>query len=256
MMDEFDVEAKLYDRVWGTYDYDNDVKFLTRLFQKHGCRTIVDVGCGTGNHALGLSKIGYEVTGIDISPAMLRMAKKKDRGRKIQFIKGDMKDLGSIEFDEKKKFDAAISLGQVSSHLYTDQELKVFLDGLSAMLRKGGLFVLGARNASRINDEYLNRVILNRLINEEEMQLALLAQNSRDADDPNILVWRPIYLMKENGRVDFQVREHRLRWFEFSTLRKLLKTNGFEVEAVYSGPSGEKFNEHVHDEMWFVATTR
>jgi SAM-dependent methyltransferase len=256
MMDEFDVEAKLYDRVWGTYDYDTDVEFLTRLFQKHGSRTIVDVGCGTGNHAMRLSKIGYEVTAIDISPAMLQMAKKKDRGRKIQFINGDMKDLGSIEFGKTKRFDAAISLGQVSSHLHTDQELQVFLDGLSEILRKRGLFVLSARNAARINDEYLNKVILDHLINEEETQLALLAQNSRDADDPNILVWRPIYLMKENGRVDFQIREHKLRWFEFSTLKKLLETNGFEVEAVYSGPSREKFNERVHDEMWFVATTR
>jgi hypothetical protein len=31
---------------------------------------------------------------------------------------------------------------------------------------------------------------------------------------------------------------------------------GFEIEAVYSGPSKESFDEHVHPEMWFVATCK
>lgn len=97
-------------------------------------------------------------------------------------------------------------------------------------------------------------MIMTLTMNEERMQLAILAQNSRDANDPNVIVWRPIYLMNEDGKVDLQVREHRLRWFEFSTLKKLLTTNGSEIRAVYSGPSGEKFNEQAHPEMWFVAT--
>jgi hypothetical protein len=86
------------------------------------------------------------------------------------------------------------------------------------------------------------------------MQLAVLAQNRRDTDDPNTIVWTPLYLMRTGDKVDFQVREHRLRWFDFKSLRNLVVKAGFEIEAVYSGPSKETFDEHVHPEMWFVAT--
>lgn len=67
MKDEFSLEAKFYDKTWGKYDYDEDVKFLHNLFRRHGCRSIIDIGCGTGSHATRLSKLGYEILGVDIS---------------------------------------------------------------------------------------------------------------------------------------------------------------------------------------------
>jgi hypothetical protein len=62
--------------------------------------------------------------------------------------------------------------------------------------------------------------------------------------------------VKEKGRVNLQVREHRLRWFEFPKLRKLLIDEGFRINAVYAGPSREKFHEEKHLEMWFIATAK
>jgi len=253
--DEFGFEAELYDRVWGTYDYDTDVKFLADLFQRHRCRSIIDIGCGTGNHALRLCSMGYEVTGIDISPSMLKVARSKDNCSRIRFFGGDMKMLGSA-IPKGERFDAAISLGQVTAHLYTDRDVEAFLTGLAAILKKSGLLVLSAGNAAKINDEYLNKLLLDHIVNEEKMQLATFAQNSRDSRDPNSIIWRSIYLTKQDGQLDFQVREHRLRWFRFSVLKELLTKNGFEIEAVRPGSSNERFDEQEHTEMWFVATAR
>lgn len=252
MTDEYGLEAKFYDRIWGRYDYDADVKFLGELFQKNGCRYIIDVGCGTGNHAWRLSRMGYIVTGVDVSPTMIRIARSKDRTAKTGFLEGDMKALECV-IPEGKRFDAAIALGQVSSHLCTNPEVQAFLKGIQAVLKKSGLFVFSARNATKINDEYLNKLLLDHIISEERLQLAILAQNSRDPMDPNTIIWRPIYLMKKNDRFDLQVREHRLRWFQYSELRRLLTENGFRIRAVHSGPSKEKFDELAHQEMWFVA---
>ena len=251
MKDEFSLEAKLYDKVWGKHDYDADVKFLVDVFKAHSCKSIIDVGCGTGNHAVRLSDVEYKVTGVDASPAMLKTARKKDRGRKIRFIEGDMKDIEAV-LSGLNRFDAAISLGQVFQHLYTDQQVTDFLGELLTVLRSKGLFVFNARNAVKINDERSNRLTLDHLVREKEMQLAVLAQNRRDAGDPNTIVWTPLYLTRIGGKVDFQVREHRLRWFEFKSLKSLLVKAGFEIEAVYSGPSKESFDERVHGEMWFV----
>jgi 2-polyprenyl-3-methyl-5-hydroxy-6-metoxy-1,4-benzoquinol methylase len=252
--DEYSLEAKIYDKIWGKYGYDSDIKFLDSLFKRHHCKTIIDIGCGTGNHATRLSKHGYQVTGIDISQSMLKIAKTKDKRAKIQFKQGDMKKLSTV-IPKTRRFDAAISLGQVSSHLYTDNEAQTFLNGVHSILKTNGLFVLSARNAKKINDEYLDKLRLDHMIiNEEKLQLVILAQNSRDHQDPNTMVWRPIYLIKEHGKVDLQIREHKLRWFEFSDLKKLLTENGFETKAVYSETGKEPFDENIHAEMWFIAT--
>jgi SAM-dependent methyltransferase len=255
MKDEYGLEAKFYDKIWGRYDYNADVEFLGKLFREHDCRSVIDVGCGTGNHALRLSRMGYEVTGVDLSSTMLRIARNKDKGGKIRFAQGDMKALDIIT-PKRERFDAAISLGLVSSHLYTDREVRAFLNSLLKILKKNGLFVLSARNAAKIDDEHLNKLRLDHMISEEKMQLAILAQNSRDLQDPNTIVWRPIYLVKEKGKVDLQAKEHRLRWFEFPKLRKLLIEEGFRINAVYAGPSREKFHEEKHPEMWFIATAK
>jgi len=249
MKDEFALEAELYDKVWGKHDYDKDVKFLNSLFRKHNCRSIIDVGCGTGNHSIRLSKLGYKVTGVDISLSMLRIAKKKNGKSKVRFIHGDMKKLGKLE---GQKFDAAICLGQVFSHLMTNKDLQSFLNGLRKLLRKNGLLVFSAKNAKKINDKYLNVLLLDHMISEEKLQAVIFSYNSRDLGDSNILVWRPIYVLKENEKMDLQIREHRLRWFEFRPLKEMIEKSGFDVIAVYSGPRKERFSENEHDDVWFI----
>jgi ubiquinone/menaquinone biosynthesis C-methylase UbiE len=255
MEDEFSLEAKLYDKIWGKYDYDSDVKFLNALFKEHRCRSIIDVGCGTGNHTLRLSKLGYEVMGVDISPTMLKIAKEKGKEAKAKFIQGDMKKLENI-VPKSERFDAAICLGQAFSNLITNSDIHAFLYGLHKILKENGLFVFSARNAKKINEEYLNKLRLDHMINEEKLQLLVLTYNTRDSQDPNIIVWNPIYLMKENNKVDLQIREHKLRWFEFSTLKKIMTENGFKMVTIYSGPMKEKFKEDEHTDMWFVTTAK
>ncbi|MDH5481881.1 MAG: methyltransferase domain-containing protein [Candidatus Bathyarchaeota archaeon] len=254
MNDEFSLEARFYDETWGKYDYDADMKFLNDLFQKKGCKTIIDIGCGTGNHFIRLSKLGYEVTGVDISQAMLGIARKKKKEGKIRFIQGDMRRLGIILRGEK--FDAAICLGMVFSNLEQYRHVQAFLSGLRQILRKNGLFIFNTRNAKKINEDLLNRLILERLLVKERLQLLLFFYNTRHPRNRNVIIWRPVYLMKENGKVDLQIREHKLRWHNFSILRRMLIESKFEVKATYSGNAIEEFNEEEHANMWFVTMAK
>jgi ubiquinone/menaquinone biosynthesis C-methylase UbiE len=250
MNDEYALEAKFYDKIWGKYDYGTDAEFLDRLLREHRCRRVIDVGCGTGTHAIKLSDLGYKVTAVDVSSAMLKIARSKIKGRNVRLRQGDMKNLKSLFAEER--FDAAISLGHVTYHLYTDQEVKVFFKGLHRILRKDGLLVFSARNAKKIKEEYLNTLRLAHIVNDEEIQILVLEHNQRDTKEPNTLVWTPIYLIKENDRVDLQIREHKLHWFHPQELRKLLTECGFKQISIRSGPSEEAFNEDLHADMWFV----
>ena len=56
---------------------------------------ILDVGCGTGRHAIELAKRGYSVTGVDLSDSMLQQAMEKAHGEKVSvnFLKADAREL-------------------------------------------------------------------------------------------------------------------------------------------------------------------
>lgn len=254
MADEYDFEAKFYDKIWGRYDYDTDVKFLDKLFKKYRCKNVLDIGCGTGNHAIKLASLGYKVTATDVSDKMLEIARNKIHNRKINLKQADMRDIASI-FPEGR-FDGAYMLGNVAYHLNSDEEARSFLKGVHRVLKAGGVFVFNARNAKKINESYLDNLLLDHLVNDKEVQIAVLNYNVRDAQDPNTIIWRPIFLVKENNKVDFQIREHRLHWFEFNKVEKLLLQTGFRLMSTYAGPSEETFDEILHADMWFVTLSK
>ena len=250
MTDEYDIEARFYDKIWGRYDYDVDVKFLDKLFKKYRCKNVLDIGCGTGSHAIRLESLGYKVTATDLSDKMLEIARNKIHNRKITLKQGDMREIARIF--PKGRFDGAYMLGNVAYHLNSDQETRSFFKGVHKVLKADGIFVFNARNAKKINEARLDNLLLDHLVNDNAIQIAILNYNTRDEKDPNTIIWRPIFLLKENNKVDFQVREHRLRWFQFRKIEKLLHQTGFKLVSTYSGSSEETFDEILHANMWFV----
>jgi demethylmenaquinone methyltransferase/2-methoxy-6-polyprenyl-1,4-benzoquinol methylase len=103
---------------------------------------VLDLGCGTGTLAVMLAHRGVQVTGIDISSAMLSHADQRVRREGV----GDLvsfRDLGAMELDtafEAKSFDAVVST-LVFSELSAD-EIDYALAGCRRILRPGGrLFV-------------------------------------------------------------------------------------------------------------------
>ena len=79
------MECKSFDEKYARYydlfnqgkDYNKECDFLEEIFKKFGdkIQTILDLGCGTGLHALELSKRRYTLTGLDLSEEMIKIAR-------------------------------------------------------------------------------------------------------------------------------------------------------------------------------------
>ncbi|TMA00670.1 MAG: methyltransferase domain-containing protein, partial [Methanobacteriota archaeon] len=102
--------ARYYDLIYhALVNYEGDVDFLEEVFRRYTVKpgTILDLGCGTGNHSVPLARRGYRVTGIDRSASMIAQAKKKaSRLRNPpRFARADMRT-----FRLGQRFEAALCL--------------------------------------------------------------------------------------------------------------------------------------------------
>jgi len=101
------------------------------------CKTI-DLGCGAGNYAIYLASKGFDVTGIDISPAAIKIAKEnaKKRGGKGNFLVADV--LGDLD-EVRETFDFAYDW-ELLHHIFTDKRKK-YVQNVHKILNPGGKYL-------------------------------------------------------------------------------------------------------------------
>ena len=101
------------------------------------CRAI-DLGCGTGNYAIYLAATGFDVTGVDLSPTAIEIAKENaaKKGVKCRFIVADI--LGDLH-EIKETFDFAYDW-EVLHHIFPE-ERKRYVDNVTRLLNSGGKYM-------------------------------------------------------------------------------------------------------------------
>jgi cyclopropane fatty-acyl-phospholipid synthase-like methyltransferase len=100
--------------------------------------SVLDIGCGTGEHALFFASEGYEVWGIDSAPLAIRKAQEKAAARRLRvhFLVLDALDLARLN----RKFDTVTDSGLF--HTLSDEDRPVFVDTLAAVLSRGGKYFM------------------------------------------------------------------------------------------------------------------
>ncbi len=136
--------AKTYDTESFTRGTTGEVDFLEMEIGGDRTKRILDVGCGTGRHAIELATRGFHVTGIDLSEAQLERARSKaaETGVNVQFLKRDARN---FTFDDP--FELIIMLCEGAFPLMeTDEENVQILENVTASLKPGGKLILTTLN--------------------------------------------------------------------------------------------------------------
>lgn len=101
---------------------------------------VLDVGCGSGYGSLKLQQAGYDVTGVDISEEMIRLAKQKRSNENIRFQQADINDLPFAD----ATFDAMLSINVIE----WTKVPEVALNEMTRVLKSGGLLCVGVLGAT------------------------------------------------------------------------------------------------------------
>ncbi len=128
--------AQAYDEHWSPYPT-RAAEQLLRLHQvldPGAERRVLDIGCGTGIVAAQFQQAGYEVTGLDVSEAMLRRARNR-LGDNAVLVHGDATD-----FTVAEPFPLAISTYDIPNHLGTPERISSYLECAYRAVRPGGVF--------------------------------------------------------------------------------------------------------------------
>ena len=89
--------APIYDILMSDVDYRSWAEYILKLLERAGAKpgqSLLDLACGTGAMSLLLAGAGYSVTGMDLSPEMLKVARQKsaEQNLALEFFQGDIRN--------------------------------------------------------------------------------------------------------------------------------------------------------------------
>lgn len=228
--------AEYYDFIYhDLVNYEGDVDFLETVFRRRlrsMPQNILDLGCGTGNHALPLAKRGYRITGLDRSAAQLAIARRKAReaGLPIRFLRADM-----TSFDLGRSFDAAVCMFGAFGYLTRATDVLRCLGSLRRHLGPGSVFVFEFWHtpAVRPSPDWIHK-------KGPEYELIRLAKGRFDARR-HFLSIDFLFLVFKGARILNRFSEtHTIRTYTVPEMRRLLARGGFDLLAAYGGTNLKK----------------
>lgn len=147
--------SAFYNRLADLYDgmtqfdarIDAQRALLSELLIRHPARRAVDMGCGTGVHAVALAQLGLDVTGVDVSAGMLEKAHAHadETGVTVEFVQGDF--LAAIP---RPPADLILCLGNSIPHLDSRAALTEVLTHWRGLLGSQGRAVIQLLNYARV----------------------------------------------------------------------------------------------------------
>jgi len=182
---------------------------------------VLDLGCGTGRHSVGLARLGYRVTGVDVSAGMLEVARQRatQAGATVEWVCAN-----ATEFVREAQFDGAICLCEGSMGLLAgdDDPLEhdmAILRNIRASLVGGGRLILNVLNACRMIRSH----------NDDDVAAGRFSV--LDLTETSDVIG----LMGEEGK-SLRLRE---RGYTPPEIRRMFIWAGFTVDGVYGGTAGE-----------------
>lgn len=230
--------AKFYDTLMSDVNYQEIAQKINDIVSEYfpDADYLIDLACGTGSLCEELTKLGFNVVGVDISPEMLSVAqdKKIRAGLNTQYVFGDMTNWSLSE----NKADVIVCTLDSLNHLESFDEIKDTFNNVYSSLTNGGLFIFD------MNTPYKHKNILsNNAFVFDGDNIYCVWQNEYNSDDNRV----DIYLDFFEKTADNNYKRHQEEFSEIAcenyAVKEFARGTGFEYLESFDEFSDNKANE-------------
>lgn len=240
--------AELYDLFYADKPHREEAAFVHQCLQQYGLENthrLLELACGTGEHALALEKLGYEIVAVDYSEDMLVCARYKAAqvSSTINFRWQDMRGLNLLD----EPFDALICLFDSIGYAATNEAITQVFQGVHRHLSPGGLFVFEFWHAGAMLRSY-DPVRIRRWPTCKG-ELLRISETSLECSKQLANVTYSIYELGNNGTYSSFKETQVNRYFLVQEIAYFLSTCGFTPLKWFAG---FKADEKVTEQTWHV----
>jgi len=230
-MNSFMDYARYYDMLYTDKDYAREAEYIHDLIKRHNpdVHTILELGCGTGRHALLLASYGYTVHGIDNSQEMINAAVHSPKSNssettgRLTFEHADIRS-----FRCNKVFDTVISLFHVISYQTSNQDLLDTIATARQHLKSGGTFIFDCwYGPAVLSIKPETRV---KRLENAEFAITRIAESCVRCNDNAVDVNYDVFVKEKSSGETSEIKEvHQLRYLFKPEVDILMAMNGMEV---------------------------
>ena len=213
--------AAVYDRLMRDVDYDGWAQYYAALLRKCGVAggSVCECACGTGSLTVRLQRLGYGMTGVDLSAEMLSVAARKARdcGLTIPFVKQDM-----CALTLHKRQHAILATCDGVNYLTAPERARRFFRAAYAALRSGGALIFDVSTPDK-----LQNTLGGNTLGSQEEEIAYIWQNAWHPRTHTVDMRLSIFVRGEDGRYGRLEENQRQRAHSREELTAWLTDAGF-----------------------------
>lgn len=227
--------AAAYDELYRDKPYEEECDVVERIWAAEAdapVSTVLDLGCGTGGHALPLARRGYRVTGVDRSEEMLVRARSSAQDRS-EFVAGDIRNL-----DLERTFDAALMLFAVLGYQLDNADAVAALATARRHLRPGGILVFDVwYGPAVVHERPSDRV---KIVDLDGGRIVRAASAKLDGLHQRCTVSFHLWRLEGRELREEVEEDHVMRYFFPQELELLLERAGFALVRMGTFPDLER----------------
>jgi SAM-dependent methyltransferase len=241
--------APVYDDFTAHHDYEGWLADLLKVLEQHGLqgRRLLDVGCGTGKSFMPMLPRGWEVTGCDISAAMLELARRK-ASEAVRLEVADM-----LELPRFGQFDLVWALDDAINYLLSPEELERALAGMRANLAPTGLLLFDVNELLAYRTFFAGTEVVER----GGRRLVWNGLATADVAPGSICESRLEVVSDDAGAGEAPAMTHRQRHFPEAEVLAALERAGLECLDVYGiytdGILKQPLDDTIHTKAIYIA---
>jgi SAM-dependent methyltransferase len=207
---------------------------------------LLDMACGEGSLAVGMAKLGYQVTGIDQSQRMIALAKERasKEGVDVTFFVEDMRSL-----PYQGKFSLVTCFFDSLNYLLTIRDLQEAFKGAYRALRPGGFFIFDMNTIYGLAVDWMREETY---IQNESQDFIEIHRQSYDYE--NQIATMDVTVFSQQGTLWERMDEtHRERGYPIADIQFLLNETGFMITGMYGNLKKRTEVQTTSPRVWFTA---